>query len=88
MVVTYYNKLFRTGPNRHNGILMSLLPLLAETKINELHKRCLRIIYNDKTSSFEILLEKDGSVSIHNRNLQDLATEMFKISRGISSWYI
>ena len=25
MVVTYYIKLFHTGPNRHNGILMSLL---------------------------------------------------------------
>ena len=31
MVVTYYIKLFRTGANRHNGILMSLL-LVAETK--------------------------------------------------------
>ena len=29
--------------------------------------------------------KKDGSASIHNRNLQVLATEMFKINRGISS---
>ena len=54
-------------------------------KMNRLHERCLRIIYNDKTSSFENLLEKDGSASIHNRNLQVLATEIFKITRGISS---
>ena len=33
-------------------------------------KECLY----DKTSSFENLSEKDGSVSIYNRNLQDLAT--------------
>ena len=32
MVVTYYIKLFRTGTDRHNGILMSLLLLVAETK--------------------------------------------------------
>ena len=32
MVVTYYIKLFRTGTDRHNGILMSLL-LVAETNI-------------------------------------------------------
>ena len=32
MVVTYYIKLFWTGTNRHNGILMSLLLLVAETK--------------------------------------------------------
>ena len=29
-------------------------------------------------------VEKDTSVSIHNRNLQVLVTEMFKINRGIS----
>ena len=33
-------------------------------KINRLRERCLRIIYNNKQSSFKILLEKDSSVSI------------------------
>ena len=37
-------------------------------KIDRLHERRLRIIYNDKRSSFEALLEKDGSVSIHESN--------------------
>ena len=31
MVVTCYIKLFRSGADRHNGILMLLLLLLAET---------------------------------------------------------
>ena len=31
-------------------------------KINRPHKRCLRIDYNDKQSSFNELTEKDGSV--------------------------
>ena len=31
MIVTYYIKLFRTRAERHNGILMSLLLLIAET---------------------------------------------------------
>ena len=53
------------------------------SKINRLHERCLRIIYSDKQSSFEALLEKDGSVSIHNRNIQILATEMFKIKNDM-----
>ena len=48
-------------------------------KINRLHERCLRLIYNDKHSSFEELLEKDNSVSIHYKNLHVLATEMFKV---------
>ena len=45
-------------------------------KINRLHERCLRIIYNDKRSSFNALLEKNGSVSIHERNINILSTEM------------
>ena len=31
MFFTYYIKFFRTGTDRHNGILMSLLLLVAET---------------------------------------------------------
>ena len=53
-------------------------------KINRLHERCLIIIYNDKRSSFNALLEKDGSVSIHERNIKILATEMFKVSKNLA----
>ena len=53
-------------------------------KINRLQERCLRVIYSDKQSSFQTLLEKDGSVSIHNRNLQFLATEMYKVKNNLS----
>ena len=51
-------------------------------KINRLHERCLRIIYEDKTSTFEQLLEKDSPVSINTRNLCFLAVEMFKVIKG------
>ena len=54
-------------------------------KINRLHERCLRTIYNDQQSSFNELLENDGSVSIHERNLQVLATEMYKTRDGLST---
>ena len=36
-------------------------------------------------SSIENLLEMDVSFSMHNRNLQVLATAMFKFNRDISS---
>ena len=54
------------------------------SKINRLHERCLRQIYNDKHSTFHELLEKDRSVSIHTRNLQFLVTEMYNLVKGIS----
>ena len=53
-------------------------------KINCLHERCLRLIYNDKKSSFKDLLEKHGSVSIHHRNLRTLVEELFKVFKGLS----
>ena len=56
----------------------------SNNKISKLHKRCLRIIYNDKRSSFNAFLEKDGSVSIHERNIKILATEMFKVSKNLA----
>ena len=57
---------------------------LNNNKTNRLHERSLRIVYNDKQSSFNELLEKDGSVSIHMRNIQILATEMYKLINNLS----
>ena len=47
MVVTYYIKLFRTGADRHNGILMSRLILVAETimKMKITHIRVTNLAY-------------------------------------------
>ena len=41
--------------------------------IDRLLERCLRVIYSDKQSQFSELLEKNGSVSIHVKNIESLA---------------
>ena len=51
-------------------------------KIKHLHERCLHLIHNDKQSSYAELLEKDGSVSVHHKNIQSLGIEMFQIKHG------
>ena len=48
---------------------------LMNNKIKRLHQKYLRIVYSDKTLFFEELLDKDGSITIHTRNLQVLATD-------------
>ena len=53
-------------------------------EINRIHERCLRLIYNDKRTSFEDLLKIDDSVSIHQKNVQTLAIEMYKVFKGLS----
>ena len=56
---------------------------IMNIKTNRLHERCLRLLYGDKSSSFEKLLEQDKSVLTHIKNMQILATEMFKVYRNI-----
>ena len=47
-------------------------------RINHIHERALRIIYQDFSSSFKELLRKDSSLTIHKRNLKLLVTECLK----------
>ena len=53
-------------------------------KINCLNETDLRIVYSDYKSSFNTFLEKDGSFSIHHRNIQSLAIEIYKFLHGLS----
>ena len=43
------------------------------------------MIYKDKTSDFSDLLKQDRSITVHDKNLQFLAIEMYKVSKGINS---
>ena len=53
-------------------------------KINKLHERALHLVYKDRNLSFTQLLDMDKSVSVHHRNLQKLASEMFKVKHDLS----
>ena len=44
-------------------------------QINKLHKRALKLVYNDKIYYFRELLERDKSVTFHEINIQVLLTE-------------
>ena len=54
-------------------------------RINRLHERALRTVYKDEISSFEELLVLDESFTIHERNIQTLAIELYKVFYGLSS---
>lgn len=56
---------------------------INNNEIKQLHQRCLQLIYSDKTSSCETILEKDGSVSILQKHFQTLATEMFEVKHDL-----
>ena len=96
--VTALGRLVKIVPFEKKKLLMnsfiqsqfSYCPLLwmfcsrkLNRKINHIQERGLRMVYQDYTSSFKELLEKDGSICIHHRNVQLVAVEMFKVKNGL-----
>ena len=53
-------------------------------KINRIHERALRLVYQNNLS-FSELLDLDNSVTVHQKNLQVLVTEIYKVKNGIAS---
>ena len=52
--------------------------------INNIHEKALRLTYKDNKSSFKQLLEKEHSVTVHQKNLQVLVTEIFKVKNNLA----
>ena len=53
-------------------------------KINHIHERALRLVYQDYSASFEDLLKKDNSITFHHRNIHQVAIEMYKVRHDLS----
>ena len=66
-----------------------LVWMFYSRKINNrrysLQESALRVVYRDYNSTFSELLSKDKSVTIHKRNLQMLAAEIFKTKNELNS---
>ena len=57
----------------------------TNARINHIHERSLRAVYNDEICPFEGLLGRDKSEIIHRRDIKILAAELFKIKNGLSN---
>ena len=79
---TVMNAIFKSQLNYY-PLILTWHGRESNNKINRPHEKCLKIRYNDKQSSFDVLLQEDGSVAIHERNIKTLATEMFKVSKNL-----
>ena len=83
LINTFFDSLFAYCPlvwMFHNRQL--------NTKINNLHYRALRIIYRDESSTFDELLKKDVSITIHHRNICAIAIEMYKVQNGLAHTFM
>ena len=52
--------------------------------INKIHEHLLRIILDDEISSFADMLGKNIDITNHQRNIQVLVTEPFKIMNNLA----
>ena len=53
-------------------------------RINRIHERALRLVYNDYGNTFQTLLCRDKSFTVHEKNIHTLAIELFKVVKGMS----
>ena len=77
-------KAFITSQVRHCSSIWMLHSRTLNKRINNIHERALRLTYKDKQSPYKELLEKDHSVTVHHKNLQDLVSEIFKIKNDLA----
>ena len=54
------------------------------SRINQLHERPLRLVFKHRKATYDELLQKDNSGRVHHRNLQFLATEIFKVKNDLA----
>ena len=81
-------KAFFESQFRYGSLTWMFRSRKSNNKINLLHERALRMIYNDQISSFQELLEKDNFFTVHHFNIQSLAVEMFKVINNIAATII
>ena len=81
-------KAFITFQFSYCPLISMLHSRTLNNRINDIHERALRLTYKGSKSLFKQLLEKDHSVTIHHKNLQVLATEIFNVKNNYdpTSW--
>ena len=57
----------------------------SNNMINKLHERSLRIILDDYSSNFSIVLEINNDICNHDRNIQALLIEVFKMKKQLAT---
>ena len=68
-------KVFIESQFNYCPLIWMLRSRTLNNKINHIHERALRTVYSVNLSFYE-LLDKDGSFTIHQRNVQSLAIEI------------
>ena len=77
-------KAFITCQFSYCPLIWMLHSRTLNNRINNIHERALRLTYKDNKSSFKQFLEKDHFVKVHQKDLQVLVTETFKVKSNLA----
>ena len=77
-------KLFITSQFNYFPLVWMCHSRGLNNRINNLHERALRIVFQDQKSDFKTLLKIGKSVTIHARNLHYPVTEIYEVKNNIS----
>ena len=76
-------KAFITSQFNYCPLIWMFRSRQLNNRINKIQERVLRLVYKNNKLTFDELLKLDNSISIHQQNLQILATEIFKVAPEI-----
>ena len=80
---TMYTTMVKSQLN-YCPLVWMFCPRRSNNIINKVQERALRIPYNDQLTDFKSLLSNHNEITIHQRNLQVLMTEIYKIINHIA----
>ena len=66
------------------ALVMMFCSRQSNNLINKVHKRGLRLTYRDETKDFQQMLREQNEITVHQRNLQVLMTEVYKTVNRIA----
>ena len=60
----------------------------SKLRLENIHKRTLRLVYNEYEKNYKDLLRDHDDISIYQKYLQFLATEVFKLANKLNPQFI
>lgn len=78
------SKSFITSHFDYYPIIKKFRTMSLNNQISKIRKWGLRIVYQNNNLSGNEDMEVDGSISVHNRNVQFLARDIFKLTNNLT----
>ena len=68
----------------YSPLIWMFTPRYLNSALNNVHERSLRLIYNHHEKSFNSTLTKNNLKTIHQKNFEFLAVEIYKFQNSLS----